>query len=86
MLPEPLLDLASPKLGLAQRGEPSLQLGGAEVSRAPVAQARPPLSGKGALTIAVVFMAAAGALTVLMLRRSHKTNRGSVITRSMKKD
>lgn len=42
--------------------------------------------GKGALIMAVVFMAAAGALTVLMLRRSHKTNCGSVITRSMKKD
>jgi hypothetical protein len=44
------------------------------------------LGGKGALIMAVVFMAAAGALTVLMLRRSHKTNCGSVITRSMKKD
>jgi hypothetical protein len=44
------------------------------------------LGGKGALIVAVVFMAAAGALTVLMLRRLHKTNRGSVITRSMKKD
>jgi hypothetical protein len=44
------------------------------------------LGGKGALTMAVVFMAAAGALTVLMLRRSRKTNHGSVITCSMKKD
>jgi hypothetical protein len=44
------------------------------------------LGGKDALIMAVVSMAAAGALTVLMLRRSHRTNRGSVITRSMKKD
>jgi hypothetical protein len=42
--------------------------------------------GSGALIMAMVLMAAAGALTVFMLRRSHKTNRGSVITRSMKKD
>lgn len=46
----------------------------------------PRLSGNGALTIAVIFLAAAGALVVFMLRRSRKTNRGSVITRSMKKD
>ena len=42
--------------------------------------------GSSALTVAVVLMAAAGALTILLLRRSRKTNHGSVITRSMKKD
>jgi len=46
----------------------------------------PKLSGNGALTIAVMFLAAAGALTVFMLRRSRNTGRGSFITRSMKKD
>ena len=46
----------------------------------------PKPSGGGALTMAMVFMAAAGALTILMLRRSRKANHGSVITRSMKKD
>jgi hypothetical protein len=40
----------------------------------------------GALTMAMALMAAAGALTILMLRRSRKINHGSVITRSMKKD
>jgi len=38
------------------------------------------------LTIAIIFLAAAGALVVLMLHRSRKTNQGSIITRSMKKD
>ena len=43
-------------------------------------------SGNDALIIAMVLLAAAGALTVFMLRRSRKTGRGSFITRSMKKD
>ena len=47
---------------------------------------KPKSSGNGALTIAVVFLAVAGVLTVFMLRRSRKTGRGSFITRSMKKD
>jgi hypothetical protein len=46
----------------------------------------PKLSSNGALTIAIIFLAAAGALVVLMLHRSRKTNQGSIITRSMKKD
>jgi hypothetical protein len=46
----------------------------------------PKLSGNGALTTALIFLVAAGALVVFMLRRSHKTNQGSIITRSMKKD
>jgi hypothetical protein len=46
----------------------------------------PNLSSNGALTIAIIFLAAAGALVVLMLRRSRKTNQGSIITHSMKKD
>jgi hypothetical protein len=46
----------------------------------------PKLSGNGALIIALMSLAAAGALVVLMLRRSRKTHQGSIITSSMKKD
>jgi len=47
---------------------------------------KPKWSGNGALTIAAMFLAAAGALVVLMLHRSRKTKQGSIITRSMKKN
>jgi hypothetical protein len=44
------------------------------------------LSRKGALAIGAVLLVAAGLLVVLILLRSRKTGRGSLITRSMKKD
>jgi hypothetical protein len=44
------------------------------------------LSGKGALAIAGAFLGAAGVLTAFMLHRFRRSRRGSVITRSMKKD
>ena len=56
-------------------------------TNAPVTPAEnPKLSSNGALTIAVIFLVAAGTLAVLMLHRSRKTHQGSIITHSMKKD
>jgi hypothetical protein len=44
------------------------------------------LSRKGALAVGVGLLAAAVVLIILALVRSRKTSRGSLITRSMKKD
>ena len=44
------------------------------------------LSSDGSLAIGAAFLAAAGGLTLFMLRRSRKTNSSSLITQTMKKD
>ena len=44
------------------------------------------LSHKGALAIGGALLIAAGALTALAVFRSRRTGRGSLITRSMRKD
>ncbi len=64
------------------------------VAPAPAVQANamapPPensgLNTKKALVIGVVFLVLAGVLTILLLSHSHKTDHGSLITRSMNKN
>jgi len=76
--PPPTVPASPTNIVLPEITEPSTN-----ASTKPAENSKP---GGGTLTMAMIFMAAAGALTILMLRRSRKTNHGSVITRSMKKN
>ena len=63
-----------------------LKIAEAQTNASATPTENPKSSGNGALIIAAMFLAAAGALAVLMLHRSRKPHQGSIITRSMKKD